>query len=89
MNQFFNRHYMPLSATNCTKIVTDKRQNQLSDPKVWSLRRSQKGLFSLTGRGVWYRLDLNTIKSCENRDLSYLKVLFTDFMQFCGPWITD
>ena len=31
----FNRHSMPLSVikkslTNCTKIVTDKRQNQLS-----------------------------------------------------------
>ena len=40
--------------TNCLKIVTDKRHNQLSEPIVWPLRRSQKGQFSLTGRGGWY-----------------------------------
>ena len=37
--------------TNCLKLVTDKRQNQLSEPIVWPLRCSQKGQFSLTGRG--------------------------------------
>ena len=42
---------------NCLKIVTDKRQNQLSEFIVWPLRRSQKGHFSLTGRGGWYRRD--------------------------------
>ena len=40
--------------TNRLKIVTDKRQNQLSEPIVWPLRRSQKGQFSLTVRGGWY-----------------------------------
>ena len=43
--------------TYCLKFVTDKRQNQLSEPIVWPLRRSQKGQFSLTGRGGWYRQD--------------------------------
>ena len=31
--------------TSCTKIVTDRRQNQLSEPIVWSLRHSQNGQF--------------------------------------------
>ena len=43
--------------TNCLKIVTDKRQNQLSEPIFWPLRPSQKGQFSLTGRVGWYRPD--------------------------------
>ena len=40
---------------NCLNIVTDKRQNQVSEPMVWPLRRSQKRQFSLTGRVGWYR----------------------------------
>ena len=55
---------------NCLKIVTDKRKNQLSEPIVWPLSHIQKGQFSLTGRGGWYRRDKNTIQSCENRDFS-------------------
>ena len=42
---------------NCLKIVTEKRQNQLSEPIVWPLHQSQKGQFSLTGRGEWYQRD--------------------------------
>ena len=33
---------------NCLKIVTDTRQNQLSEPIDWPLRHSQKGQVSLT-----------------------------------------
>ena len=55
---------------NGTKIVTGKRQNALSEPIGWSLLHSPNGQFSLTGRHVWYRQDLNTMKSCENRDIS-------------------
>ena len=36
---------------NRLKVVTDKRQNQLSESIVWPLRHSLKGQFSLTGRG--------------------------------------
>ena len=43
--------------TNHLKIVTDKRQNQSSESIVWPLRHSQKGQFSLTGKGEWYRRD--------------------------------
>ena len=43
--------------TNLLKIVTDRRKNQLSESIVWLLRQSQKGQFSLTGRGGWYRRD--------------------------------
>ena len=42
---------------NCLKIVIDKRQNQLSESIVCPLRHSQKGQFSLTGRGRWYQQD--------------------------------
>ena len=58
---------------NCFNIVTDKRHNQLSEPLVWPLPHIQKGQFSLTGRGEWYRRDKNTIQSCENKDFSILK----------------
>ena len=58
---------------NHLKIVTDKCQNQSSESIVWPLRHSQKWQFSLTGRGGWYRRDLNTIKSWENRDFSIWK----------------
>ena len=50
--------------TTYVKIVTDKHQNQLSEPIVWPLRHSQKGQFSLTGRGGWYQGDQNTIQAC-------------------------
>ena len=43
--------------TNCFKIVTDKRQNKLSESIVWPLRHCQKGQFSLSGRGGWYGRD--------------------------------
>ena len=43
--------------TNHLKIVTDKRQNQLSESIVWPLRHSQTEQFSLTGRGGWYQRD--------------------------------
>ena len=55
-NQIFNRHSLPLCVLkdvplNCLKIVTDKRQNQLSEPIDWPLSHSRKWQFSLTGRG--------------------------------------
>ena len=40
--------------TKCSKIVTDKRQNKLSESIVWPLRHCQKGQLSLAGRGGWY-----------------------------------
>ena len=40
--------------TNRLKIVTDKRQNQLSESMVWPLHDCQKGQFSLTGRDGCY-----------------------------------
>ena len=43
--------------TNHSKIVTDKRQDQLSESIVWPLRHSQTGQFSLTGRGGRYQRD--------------------------------
>ena len=43
--------------TNCTKIFTDKRQNELSEPVVWLLRHSKTGQFSLTERGRRYQRD--------------------------------
>ena len=46
-NQIFDRQSLPLSGwkdvpANCTKIITDKRNNKLSEPIVFSLRHSQK-----------------------------------------------
>ena len=55
----FQSSSMPLSVRkmprrNWLKIITEKRQNLLSELIVWPLRRSKKGLFSLTGIGGWY-----------------------------------
>ena len=48
-NQIFNRHSMHMSirklSRRMSKIVTDKRQSQLSEPIVWPLCHSQKGQF--------------------------------------------
>ena len=42
--------------------------------------------FSLKVRRGWYLRNLNTIKSCENRESDqHLKALFIHFMQFCFP----
>ena len=55
----FQSSFMPLSVRKMPrriwlKIITEKRQNQLSELIVWPLRRSKKGLFSLTRIGGWY-----------------------------------
>ena len=39
-----------VSILNSTMIVTDKRQNKLSEPIVWSLLHTQNWQFSLIGR---------------------------------------
>ena len=69
-NQIFNRHSMPLSVRKMSRRITDKRQNQVSESIVRPLRHSQKGQFSLTGRGGWYQCDKNTINSRETEILA-------------------
>ena len=79
-NQIVNHHSMPFSVRKVFGQIVQrlsKTNAKTSCLNPWSDHYSQKGQFSLT------------IKSCGNRDLSYLKTLFTGFMQFCGPWITD
>ena len=51
-------HSMHLSVKdipmNCTRIVTVKHQNWLSEPIMWSLRLNEMEKCSLTGRGKFY-----------------------------------
>ena len=77
-NQIFNRHSMPWSVRKMSRRIVQRlsqtnSKKQFSELVVWSLRQSQKGQFSLTGRGEWYRRDQNTIKWCEHREISILK----------------
>ena len=49
-NQIFNCHSMPFECKkdvtmNCTKIVTDKSQNQLSKPKTGHYTTAKRGNF--------------------------------------------
>ena len=61
---------------NCTKIVTDKCQNQLFEPIVWSLGHSQTGQFSLTASGIVVQKGLKQHKIMWKQRFHHLKVLF-------------
>ena len=69
-SSFFDVEYQKDVRANGLRISQTTAKNKLSEPIVWPFLHSQKGQFSLTGRGGWYRQDLNTIQSCENRDFS-------------------
>ena len=74
--------------TNCFKIVTDKRQNKLSESIVWPITPLPKGaIFSLWKRWmVWTGLKRHKIM--RKPRFQHLKALFIHFTQFCRPWIT-
>ena len=66
---------------NCTKIITDKRQNKLSEPKGWSLLHSQIRAIFPHKRWV-VSMELKCHEIMRKQRYQHLKALFIHYMQF-------
>ena len=72
--------------TNCTKIVTDKRQYKLSEPITFHYDTAKMAIFSHMKRWV-VSMGLKQNKFMRKQRLQHRKALFIHFMEFCGQWI--